>query len=129
VLQNAPIGSLELPGLTFSALPVKSTTAKCDLTLTLWETTEGLAGTFAYNTDIISPVTVTRMVRDFNTILSTSVSQPEIKLTALVDAILKENRKFRLLKGSELQEVGLRKLQNIKRKPGSLLRTETGVGL
>ena len=129
VLQNAPIGSLELPGLTFSALPVKTTTAKCDLTLTVWETAEGLAGAFAYNTDILSPVAVTRMVRDFNTILSTAIVQPEIKLSALADTILKENGKFRLLKGHELQEVGLRKLKNIKRKPGSLLRTETGVGL
>jgi acyl carrier protein len=129
VLQNAPTGSLQLPGLTFSALEVKSTTAKFELTLTLWETAEGLAGALGYNMDIYSPAAVTRMVRDFNTVLRTVVAQPDVKLSALGAAVVEEDRNFRVVKGSELQEVGLHKLKNIKRKRGSVLETETGVGL
>lgn len=40
-LQNAPMGELELPGITLKPLSVDSVTAKFDLTISIWEIEEG----------------------------------------------------------------------------------------
>ncbi|MBI4524352.1 MAG: hypothetical protein HY695_11140 [Deltaproteobacteria bacterium] len=50
VLQNAPIESLKLVGLSVSPLNVDSETAKFDVNLSMWEEAEGLRGSLEYNT-------------------------------------------------------------------------------
>ncbi|WP_233787907.1 condensation domain-containing protein, partial [Dulcicalothrix desertica] len=44
VLQNAPMGELELPGVTLTPQQVESTITKFDLTLSMQETADSLVG-------------------------------------------------------------------------------------
>ncbi len=69
-LQNAPRGTLELPGLTLSLLPGEARTAKFDLTLALQEEDGGLRGEIEYSTDLFDAATVARLARHYETLLA-----------------------------------------------------------
>ncbi|WP_442949189.1 amino acid adenylation domain-containing protein [Nostoc sp.] len=83
VLQNAPMSALELPGLTFSPLASKSSTAKFDLTLDITERVQGLVGTLEYNTDLFESSTICRMVGHLQMLLSGIVANPQQRLSEL----------------------------------------------
>ena len=65
VLQNAPMGELELPGVTLSELHPESTIAKFDLYLSMTETDQGLVGSWEYNTDLFDGSNIERMAGHF----------------------------------------------------------------
>ncbi|MEC4812262.1 MAG: amino acid adenylation domain-containing protein [Scytonema sp. PMC 1069.18] len=83
VLQNAPMGKLELPGLTLTPLELESVTAKFDLTLSMTETETGLEGKWEYKTDLFEAATVTRMAEHFQTLLEAIVANPNQNLAFL----------------------------------------------
>lgn len=82
-LQNAPMSEIELPGLTLSPVASDSGTVQFDLTLTMEETTEGLVGTFEYNTDLFKVASIEQMQGCFQTLLEGIVTNPDQKLANL----------------------------------------------
>jgi amino acid adenylation domain-containing protein/non-ribosomal peptide synthase protein (TIGR01720 family) len=89
VLQNAPMGELELPGLALSHLEQDFPIAKFDLTLSISETSQGLEGGWEYNTDLFDSSTIERMAAHFENLLSAIVAHPQIfvnKLPLLTEA-------------------------------------------
>jgi amino acid adenylation domain-containing protein/non-ribosomal peptide synthase protein (TIGR01720 family) len=83
VLQNTPGGEINLPGLTLSFLPIENETAKFDLTLSLTETEQGLAGTLEYNTDLFEPPTIARLLGHFQMLLEGIVADRQQRLSEL----------------------------------------------
>ncbi|GAX39730.1 amino acid adenylation domain-containing protein [Tolypothrix sp. NIES-4075] len=83
VLQNAPMPELELPDLTLVPLPLQSSTAKFDLTLSLENTERGFNGSIEYNTDLFDAATIERMVGHYQTLLEAIVVNPQQKLSDL----------------------------------------------
>lgn len=83
VLQNAPMGVLELPGLTLNPLAIHTKTARFDLEVELVEKPEGLYGSFEYNTDLFDAATITRMLGHFQTLLEGIVADPEQRIADL----------------------------------------------
>ena len=77
VLQNAPMGEVELPGVTLTPLEQESTITKFDLTLSLTETAQGLVGGWEYNTDLFDRATIKRMAAHFQNLLSAIVENPQ----------------------------------------------------
>ena len=77
VLQNAPMGKLDLPGVSLSELNQQITIAKFDLTLSMTETDMGLVGTWEYNTDLFDGSTIKRMATHFQNLLSAIVDNPQ----------------------------------------------------
>ena len=69
VLQNAPLGGLDLPGVSLEMLPADNATAKFDLTLNLQEAGEVIGGSLGYSTDLFEAETISRMVSHFLTLL------------------------------------------------------------
>src|SRR6185369_5677058 len=83
VLQNAPLGGLDLPGVSLETLPTDNATAKFDLTLNLQEAEDFIGGSLGYSTDLFEAETVSRMVSHFLTLLeaiSTDVNTPLSRL-------------------------------------------------
>ena len=76
VLQNAPVGELELPGLTLSEVGGAGATARFDLLLMLTETGQGLTGWWSYSTDLFDAETVERMSGHLVTLLAGAVEEP-----------------------------------------------------
>ncbi|MEH2355882.1 non-ribosomal peptide synthetase [Nostoc sp.] len=83
VLQNAPTSELELTGLTVSRLPIKGTTSRFDLTLSMEYTATGLAGWWEYNTDLFDASTIDRMTSHFVTLLEGIIANPEQRISQL----------------------------------------------
>jgi amino acid adenylation domain-containing protein len=69
-VQNAPAGTLELPGLALEASSVPTETAKFELTCTLMETEGGLAGGIEYGRDLFEATTIERLARHFTRLLT-----------------------------------------------------------
>jgi len=97
ILQNAPGGALELPGITLRSLSVDSRTAKCDLTFYLTEAEPGLYATLEYNTDLFDAATIKRMLGHFQVLLEGIVANPDQRLADL--PLLTDAERQQLLTG------------------------------
>jgi len=95
VLENAPIDTLELPGLTISRFELAIAAATFDLSLSMKETPQGLIGNFEYNTDLFDAATITRMAGHFETLLTAIVANPQQRLSEL--PLLTETERHQLL--------------------------------
>ncbi|TCP54483.1 amino acid adenylation domain-containing protein [Tumebacillus sp. BK434] len=83
VLQNAPQGDLELPGLTLSNFPVAKATSMFDLTFALYEREDGLAGSVQYNTDLYEEETIQRIIGRFEVLLAGIAEAPDRAIAEL----------------------------------------------
>jgi amino acid adenylation domain-containing protein/FkbM family methyltransferase len=61
VLQNMPLGQLELPGLTLSGIGNGDLMAQFDLLLAVTESDQGLNGTWSYSKDLFDRTTIERL--------------------------------------------------------------------
>ncbi|MGW2822471.1 non-ribosomal peptide synthase/polyketide synthase [Streptomyces sp. NPDC001443] len=77
-LQNAPLGTFDLPGLRVTTDLVHTGTAKCDLTFILAEqpAANGLSGVVEYSTDLFDEATVTGIVERWLRLLRAVVADP-----------------------------------------------------
>ncbi|WP_256871845.1 non-ribosomal peptide synthetase [Nostoc sp. TCL26-01] len=83
VLQNAPISTMELPGLTARVMETELATAKFDLTLYMEQSGSGLRAAFEYNTDLFNAETISRMVGHLQTLLTAIATNPDQKISQL----------------------------------------------
>jgi amino acid adenylation domain-containing protein len=81
--QNAPGGAVELPGLSVQPLAAHPGIAKFDLTLTLAETPEGLAGALEHSRDLYDAGTVSRLAGWLGTLLAGALDDPGRRLSDL----------------------------------------------
>ena len=95
VLHNTPQQALELPGLTVHPLEIDPGTARFDVTLEFWETSEGLRGRFEYSTNLFEAATIARMAKHLQALLEGIVADPEQRLSRL--PLLTADERQRLL--------------------------------
>ncbi len=82
--QNLPtFREVDLTSLPFKPLDVEVGISKYDLTLSLFETAEELAGSFEYNSDLFDRETIVRMVGHFQTLLQGIVHDPNRSIAQL----------------------------------------------
>jgi amino acid adenylation domain-containing protein len=77
MLQSAPHEVEELPGVLMTNFNSQQTTAKFDLTLSLVETGDKIAGNLEYNTDLFDAATIAKMTGYLQNILESIVKQPD----------------------------------------------------
>ena len=82
-LQNAPMPPLSLAGLQLSVMEVPIETAKFDLSLSIEESPNGLAGVLEYNSDLFDADAANRMLGHYCRLLESVVSEAETPLSAL----------------------------------------------
>jgi len=95
VLDDARVPSVKLPELTVSSYSVEIGTAKFDLTLSMENTADGLAGVWEYNADLFDKATIARMAGHFQTLLEAIVANPQQKVSSL--PLLTERERHQLL--------------------------------
>lgn len=76
-LQNYPQEQLELPGLKLTRIESVNAHSTFDLTLHLFETPNGLRGTFVYATDLFDFETIARMADHFLVMLEGVAANPD----------------------------------------------------
>jgi len=92
-LQNAPMQSLELPGLALTPMPLESSSTRFALEVHLWEPAhglrslwrshDGLSGFIAYSTDLFDGDRIQRLVGHFQTLLEGIAANPDAHLSDL----------------------------------------------
>lgn len=82
-MQNVPIQSSQLPGITMTSIPVNSETAKFDLSLIMVDDAGQLSGVFEYNTAIFEMVTIERLAVHYMTLLAGILANPQQLITCL----------------------------------------------
>jgi amino acid adenylation domain-containing protein len=97
VLQNLPLGALELPDLTLSPLPLAGDQAKFDLTLALAESGPELSADIEYNTDLFDQATIADMAEHWRNLLSAIAADPQARIDEL--PLLSAAERERLLYG------------------------------
>lgn len=117
VLQNAPMPPLELPGLTLSLVEIDTDTVRHDLLLNIWESPEGIEGTFEYKTQLLDKDAITRLIRYFETLLHHVTKQPNMRLNELAEVLSHTDQEQQLIQKREIQTSNLQKLKKIERKP------------
>jgi hypothetical protein len=115
-LQNAPRESLRLDGLSLTSLEVRKETTKFDIVLNMFETSQGLVGAMAYNSDIFSPLTINEMLALFGTLLDQVAQRPDARLSDLDEILSEARRGQQLRKEEEFTETRRRILKNLKRR-------------
>ncbi|HSS48455.1 MAG TPA: amino acid adenylation domain-containing protein, partial [Thermoanaerobaculia bacterium] len=93
-LQNAPQGSLELPGLRLEPADVETGAVQFDLSLSLLEQGEGLAAWLEYDLDLFDAATAGRIAGHFRTLLAEAVERPGSCLSELPLLTPEENRQL-----------------------------------
>ncbi|HVR95631.1 MAG TPA: amino acid adenylation domain-containing protein, partial [Thermoanaerobaculia bacterium] len=83
VLQNAPMGNLELPGLELAFLPAEAGTAKLELLLSLTEGDGAVEGFLEFNADLFELSTVERLAGHLENLLQAAVADPDVPVTLL----------------------------------------------
>ncbi|HEX5720871.1 MAG TPA: amino acid adenylation domain-containing protein, partial [Thermoanaerobaculia bacterium] len=83
VLQNAPVGALEMPGLNLEPQAAESGTTKFDLTVSVNESPGVLYGFWEYDSDLFDAPTIRRFQEHFTTLLSAALAAPERRLADL----------------------------------------------
>jgi amino acid adenylation domain-containing protein/thioester reductase-like protein len=83
VLQNAPLGKLELPGLQVEVLDEAGESAKFDVLLEVAETADGLDARLEYNTDLFEPASIERLAGHYRTLLAGIAARPAARLSEL----------------------------------------------
>ncbi len=83
VFQNAPLPTQQLTDLKIVPTELQSGLAKFDLTLSIIEAADGLAGSFEYNTDLFDEATIARMIGHFGALLENIVAHPDCAISEL----------------------------------------------
>ena len=90
-LQNAPVGAIELPGLSLEYEEPDTGVTRFDVELFLAETAGGLEGTLNYSTELFDRATMQRFAEGFTAFLQAGLENPDrllLDLPALAPAQL-----------------------------------------
>jgi amino acid adenylation domain-containing protein len=82
-MEEADLGALELPGVRVEPVGLDETVAKFDLTATLTDHGETIAGSFVYATDLFEPATVERLARAYEHVVTAAVADTDRPLSRL----------------------------------------------
>jgi amino acid adenylation domain-containing protein len=82
-LQDPPVAARSLPGLELEPLPIETGTAKFDLTLSLIDEGDRIAGTLEYAADLFDEATAARLITCLRTLLAGAAADPSARLSAL----------------------------------------------
>ncbi|MDW3194572.1 MAG: amino acid adenylation domain-containing protein [Cytophagales bacterium] len=93
--QNFEESSLQMPGLKLSSLNNGQSVSKFDLTLTVSESVEQLFLEFEYSNELFERETIERFVTYFNNVVTTIISNPEIRLSHI--EVISASEKYQLL--------------------------------
>ncbi len=83
ILQNMPLSSSGLPGLTWKPAPLVPASSKFDLTVEFFERDSGLEGSVEYATDLFDRETIERFAGNFKTLLEAVVEEADRPISEL----------------------------------------------
>jgi amino acid adenylation domain-containing protein len=101
VMENVPLETLRLPGLTMTPMPSQAETARFDLALFVREQDDGIVTKWTYKTDLFDRATIHRLANQHLTLLEHIAAAPDTRVNdlalqteaALRDQAVEESRR------------------------------------
>ncbi|MGI8503349.1 MAG: condensation domain-containing protein [Hassallia sp.] len=115
VMQNAPMPTLEVSGLTLSPWEIENETAKFDLAVFIAEAEHQIVGSWKYNADVFDAATITKMSNHFETLLDSIVKQPDARLNTL-EMLTTDEKQQQALQENKREKSNFSKFKSIKPK-------------
>ena len=127
-MQNAPVPTLEMAGLTLIPVAIDSGTAKFDWALFVSETERGIVGSWKYNSDLFDRETIAQMSNRFETLIRSIVAQPDSRLNTL-EILTEAQKQKQAMQELKREKSNFSKFKSVKPKPvalpqGELIKTE-----
>ena len=94
VMQRMPDMIEEPGGLAITPVEIHNGTSKCELTLSIQESAEGMTAVMEYDSDLFEAPSISRMLGCFQTLVKGALSTPELRVSSLP-----------LLSPSEVQQI------------------------
>ncbi len=116
-LQNAPLGTLELPGLELSAVDSGQETTQYDIALVVWEIDQSISAALTYNSDLYEAATIQRLAELLQSVLRIVTEQPEIPLHSLTEMLGEIDKTVRLGERKKREQSGFAKLKSMRPVP------------
>ncbi|UZW58360.1 non-ribosomal peptide synthetase [Lysobacter enzymogenes] len=91
-LQNAPMGSLKIPGLSLNLVDLVPPTSKFDLSVSAMTLAEGLHHAWEFNTDLFRESTVERLMEHFEAVLEAIAERPGAPIAELAMLSARDRR-------------------------------------
>jgi acyl carrier protein len=113
-LQNTPVPEIQLPGLEVRSVAFDEETVRYDLTLWIWELTDGLTAAWTYSTDLFDDSTILRMHQHYDALLLNIVANPEERVNAL-EMLTEAERKQRVVAEEQSHDLKLESLKTSRR--------------
>ncbi|MEW5861365.1 MAG: amino acid adenylation domain-containing protein [Cyanobacteriota bacterium] len=123
VMQNTPVPTLEVSGLTLTPIEVEGGTAKFDLVLFVSETKDGIVGSWKYNADLFDADAIAHLSAHFETLLNSIVAQPDTRLHNL-EILTEAEKKQKAMQEVKREKSNFSKFKNIKPKAVTLPKGE-----
>src|SRR5207245_250617 len=73
----------ELPGLTMQYMEIDTGTSQFDLTLSITDDEDGLAGSIEYSTELFDEARIGRLAEHLTTLLRAVATDPECRISSL----------------------------------------------
>jgi non-ribosomal peptide synthetase component F len=112
---------LLLPGLELKSVFTESDTGRFDLTLWVVITGDELRANWIYNVDLFEAETISRLSRQFDTLLQSILAQPDARLSRLRSTSAEEDRERDALlheqKESNAQQLRFAKRRRVSAPP------------
>jgi amino acid adenylation domain-containing protein/FkbH-like protein len=83
VMENIPLETLRLPGLTMTPMPSQADTARFDLALFVREREDGIVAKWTYKTDLFDRSTIQRLAHQYGALLENITAAPDMRLNDL----------------------------------------------
>jgi amino acid adenylation domain-containing protein len=123
VLQNAPMSTLELAGLTISPVEKEKEVSIFDLLLEMTETPEGLRGLFTYSKDLWDAPTIDHMASLYRALLRGVVADPDARLSALGEMLAAADKRQSDDRQADYKQVRRLRLKGINLKSFEVSQT------
>jgi condensation domain-containing protein len=94
MMHNMPRPRVTVEGLRLELIPLDTAPAKFDLELVAGQTTQGMAGTFVYSTDLFDGPTIARMASRFQDFLCAAANSPEREISGLATTSSNESQEL-----------------------------------
>jgi hypothetical protein len=83
VMENVPLETLRLPGLTMTPMPSQADTARFDLALFVREQDDGIVAKWTYKTDLFDRSTIQRLANQYLALLENIAAAPDTRVNEL----------------------------------------------
>jgi alpha-ketoglutarate-dependent taurine dioxygenase len=117
VFADAPLPSMQLPGMNMSLMEIETGLTQLDLILFLEDSPEGVRASFEYSTDLFEASTMISLADSYEALIAQIVAAPEIPISTLLMRTKTMETQEAIPTRRQRTGIDLEKLKGIRPKP------------